>query len=390
MKTPKLFRVTTVPLSLEKLISGQMRFMKENGFDVYMVSSFYDKKNELELKEASPYISLNMTRTISPFKDLVSLIKMVILLIKYKPAIVHTHTPKAGLIGMLASWIARVPIRLHTVAGLPLMEATGLKRVVLTLVEKITYSCATYIYPNSTNLENFILESKFTNKKKIAVIGNGSSNGIDTNVFKRTEDINRLSNKLIETHQLSADDFIFVFVGRLVKDKGIEELIAAFKKLNIQYPTLKLILVGPEEPELDPLSLGCINEIHNNKAIIHVGYQQEVRPYLALSNALVFPSYREGFPNVPMQAGCFDLPSIVTNINGCNEIIVEGENGLIIPVKDENSLCNAMRTLYLDKNLHQKMSKNSRKMIVERYEQQKIWDLILGEYKKHLNKHVNI
>ena len=387
MLSPKLLRITTVPISLEKLLSGQMRFMKENGFDVYMVSSPNKKSLALEQKENASYLTVNMTRVISPFKDLISLMEMIKLLRKIRPSIVHTHTPKAGLIGMLASWITNVPIRLHTVAGLPLMEVRGTKRKILEIVEKITYYCATFVYPNSSNLKNFILKLKLTNKNKIAVIGNGSSNGIDIHAFKRTEEIEQVAISLMATHQLSVNHFIFVFVGRLVKDKGIEELIGAFKRLNIQYPILKLMLVGPEEPELDPLSEECINEIHHNEAIIHVGYQQEVRSYLALSNALVFPSYREGFPNVPMQAGCFDLPSIVTNINGCNEIIVEGENGLIVPVKDENSLFVAMKTLYLDKNIYQKMAQNSRKMIVDRYEQQKVWDLILEEYKKHLNHH---
>ena len=388
MNSHKLIRITTVPISLEKLLSGQMRFMKENGFDVYMVSSPNKKSLALEQKENASYLTVNMTRVISPFKDLISLMEMIKLLRKIKPSIVHTHTPKAGLIGMLASWITNVPIRLHTVAGLPLMEVRGTKRKILEIVEKITYYCATFVYPNSSNLKNFILKLKLTNKNKIAVIGNGSSNGIDIHAFKRTEEIEQVAISLMATHQLSVNHFIFVFVGRLVKDKGIEELIGAFKRLNIQYPILKLMLVGPEEPELDPLSEECINEIHHNEAIIHVGYQQEVRSYLALSNALVFPSYREGFPNVPMQAGCFGLPSIVTNINGCNEIIIEGENGLIVPVKDENALFVAMKTLYLDKNIYQKMAQNSRKMIVDRYEQQKVWDLILEEYKKHLNHHV--
>ena len=388
MNSHKLIRITTVPISLEKLLSGQMRFMKENGFDVYMVSSPNKKSLALEQKENASYLTVNMTRVISPFKDLISLMEMIKLLRKIRPSIVHTHTPKAGLIGMLASWITNVPIRLHTVAGLPLMEVRGTKRKILEIVEKITYYCATFVYPNSSNLKNFILKLKLTNKNKIAVIGNGSSNGIDIHAFKRTEEIEQVAISLMATHQLSVNHFIFVFVGRLVKDKGIEELIGAFKRLNIQYPILKLMLVGPEEPELDPLSEECINEIHHNEAIIHVGYQQEVRSYLALSNALVFPSYREGFPNVPMQAGCFGLPSIVTNINGCNEIIIEGENGLIVPVKDENALFVAMKTLYLDKNIYKKMAQNSRKMIVDRYEQQKVWDLILEEYKKHLNHHV--
>lgn len=379
-------RITTVPLSLQKLISGQMKYMGEQGFQVVMISSDFAEKDQLANDEQAEFIPVNMTRTISPFADLKSLYQLIKAFKKLKPQIVHTHTPKAGLLGMLASWIVGVPIRLHTVAGLPLMETVGIKRKVLELVEKLTYACATKVYPNSSNLKEFIIQQKFTNSNKLKVIGNGSSNGIDTNAFKKTAEIKLVADQLaIEYHLLSAH-FTFIFIGRVVRDKGIEELVSAFALLTKQYPDLRLLLVGPQEQELDPLSSSCLEEINNNPAIIAVGYQNDVRPYLVMSNALVFPSYREGFPNVPMQAGCFDLPAIVTNINGCNEIVVNGENGLIIPTKDSEALKAAMECLYLDQNLYQQMAGKARAMIVDRYEQQKVWDLILAEYELHLKQ----
>ncbi|MFD0939114.1 glycosyltransferase family 4 protein [Pedobacter boryungensis] len=382
----RLVRLTTVPLSLQKLIAGQMKFMGEHGFKVTMISSDFEGKSALSDSEQAEFIPVNMTRTISPFADLQSLYQLIKVFRKLKPQIVHTHTPKAGLLGMLASWFVKVPIRLHTVAGLPLMETSGVKRKILAIVERVTYSCATKVYPNSSNLKEFIIQQKFAKSDKLKVIGNGSSNGIDTNVFTRTEKIVQESKQIASLYNLKETDFVFVFVGRLVKDKGIEELVLAFDQLSVKYPDLKLLLVGPEEKELDPLSLKCLEIIHTNKAIITVGYQNDVKPYLALSKALVFPSYREGFPNVPMQAGCFDLPAIVTNINGCNEIIIEGENGLIIPTKESEALRNAMERLYLDQNLYRHMAEKARSMIVDRYEQEKVWDLILAEYQIHLKQ----
>jgi glycosyltransferase involved in cell wall biosynthesis len=382
----KLVRITTVPLSLQKLINGQMKYMGQNGFKVTMISSDFDGKEALSSAEHAAFIPINMTRTITPFADLKALYKLIKLCRKIKPTIVHTHTPKAGLLGMLASWIARVPIRLHTVAGLPLMETTGLKRKVLEMVEWLTYACATKVYPNSKVLKSFILDAKYAKAEKLKVIGDGSSNGINTQAFKRTAELDIAGQKLLIAHQLSETHFTFIFIGRLVRDKGIEELVAAFSTLTKKYPQLRLLLVGPEEPELDPLSPNCLAEIHNNPSIIAVGYQKDVRPYLAISKALVFPSYREGFPNVPMQAGCFDLPAIVTNINGCNEIIIEKENGLIIPVKDAEALRNAMECLYLEQNLYQSMSTKARKMIVARYEQSVVWSLILAEYELNLKQ----
>jgi glycosyltransferase involved in cell wall biosynthesis len=382
----KLIRITTVPLSLQKLISGQMKYMGEKGFQVMMISSDFAEKDQLIVDEQAEFIPVNMTRTISPFADLKSLYQLIKVFKKLKPQIVHTHTPKAGLLGMLASFIARVPIRLHTVAGLPLMETVGIKRKILELVEQLTYSCATKVYPNSSNLKDFIIQEKFAKTNKLKVIGNGSSNGIDTDLFKRNDEILQKANIISQQHLILSTDFTFIFVGRLVKDKGVEELVQAFHQLSIKYPDLKLLLVGPEENDLDPLSSQCLEIINKNKAIIAVGYQNDVKPYLALSKALVFPSYREGFPNVPMQAGCFDLPAIVTNINGCNEIVVNGENGLLIPTKDTEALRSAMECLYLDQNLYQHMAEQARPMIVDRYEQQKVWDLILSEYQLHLKQ----
>jgi glycosyltransferase involved in cell wall biosynthesis len=380
----KLVRITTVPLSLDKLLSGQLKYMHDHDFDVYMISSWDDSVPLIENREQSRFIRVDMTRTISPLKDIVSLIRMISVLRKLKPQIVHTHTPKAGLIGIVAARFAGVPVRLHTVAGLPLMETSGLKKTILEWAEWLTYCCAVKVYPNSKNLHDYIIKNKFCKPEKLEVIGNGSSNGIDTNYFKINPAIQQQAEKLKKEFLITDADFVFIFVGRLVKDKGIEELVQAFAQLNKTYPYLRLLLVGPFEPERDPLSTGCLNEIKNNNNIIITGFQNDVRPYLALSNVLTFPSYREGFPNVPMQAGCFDLPSIVTDINGCNEIIENKKNGLIIPVKDIESLQKAMELMIADQSLYLRIKDNARKMVVGRYERNKIWDLILQEYKYHL------
>jgi len=328
-----------------------------------------------------------MTRTISPLKDLAALFKLVRTLKRIKPHIVHTHTPKAGFLGMMAAWISRVPVRLHTVAGLPLMEERGLQRKILERIEKITYAFATKVYPNSKNLSAFIISNKLCSTEKIEVLGNGSSNGIDTEFFKLTPEISISSEQLKRKLNLDPGDFIFVFVGRMVKDKGIEELTRAFKKLKQKHSQIKMLLVGWFEPELDPLSQEAVNDIKSEKAILYVGFQQDIRPYLAISNALVFPSYREGFPNVPMQAGAAGLPSIVTDINGCNEIIEHEKNGLIIPVRDEHALYRAMARLITDESLYLRLKENARKMIVERYEQKHFWSLLYGECQLQLKKY---
>lgn len=379
----KLIRITTVPLSLKVLLKGQLRFMASNGFDVKGVSSEGEELREVHENEGIAVEAITMSRKITPFQDLKSLWEMWNFLRKEKPQIVHTHTPKAGIIGMLAARLAGVPHRLHTVAGLPLMEATGTKRKILNFVEKLTYSSATRVYPNSKGLYDFILQNNFTQSNKLKIIANGSSNGIDTAFFSpdQVTEIERVT--LREKLNIQPDDFVFVFVGRIVSDKGINELIKAFSELQIvenKPAGIKLLLVGGLENDLDPLNPETLAEINQNKDIISVGFQQDVRSFFAIADALVFPSYREGFPNVVMQAGAMGLPSIVSDINGCNEIIIEGENGLIIPSKNVEKLKEKMLTLAKDKNLYTKLKGNSRRMIENRYEQSVVWNALLEEY----------
>ena len=377
----KLFRITTVPISLEKLLENQLRFMKSH-YEMTAISS--DKSNldrVGQLQEVAVY-HVEMTRKITPWQDLKAVWQLYSYFKKEKPFIVHTHTPKAGTVGMIAAKLAGVPHRLHTIAGLPLLEARGLKRKLLNVVEKITYTCATRIYPNSYGLNEIIIQEKFCKANKLKVLGNGSSNGINTAYFSPENFSCQQNQSLKNSLEIQADDVVFIFVGRLVGDKGINEMIQAFKKISSETERIKLILVGPFESDLDPLGKDTLQEITTNNKIISVGFQKDVRPYLAISQCLTFPSYREGFPNVVMQAGAMGLPSIVTNINGCNEIIIEGENGTIIPVKDPDSLYQAMRKMADDISFRTQLQQNARHMIVSRYEQKIVWEAILAEYKR--------
>lgn len=382
MHKKKLLRITTVPISLKTLLKGQHRFMSKKGFEVIGVSSCGKELQDVEQNENVRVAILEMTRTISPFNDLKSLWEFYTLCKRERPTIVHSHTPKAGIVGMLGAKLAGVPVRLHTVAGLPLMEATGIKRSLLDFVEKLTYRCATKVYPNSTGLYDFILANNYTKKEKLKVIANGSSNGIDTQYFDSTLFSEVQKQELKQSLLLQPNDFVFIFVGRLVGDKGINELIEAFFKLPT--PNTKLLLVGPFESELDPLQPETLKVIKTHPNIISVGFQSDVRPYFAVSDCLVFPSYREGFPNVVMQAGAMGLPSIVTDINGCNEIIVEGENGTIIPVKNVATLVDAMQKMIYDTSYYHHLRQNARPMIQSRYEQRVVWEALLEEYKRVL------
>lgn len=381
MKKPKLLRVTTVPLSLMVLLRGQLRYMNEHGFEVVGVSSAGWEAEVVEKEEGIRVEVVEMSRQITPLRDLRALWQFYRLCKKEKPDVVHSHTPKAGIIAMLGAKMAGVPMRLHTVAGLPLMEATGNKRRLLDFVEKMTYRAATKVYPNSRGLEDFILKHKLTTKEKVKVLANGSSNGIDTAHFHPESVSEEEKADLRKELKIEAGDFVFVFVGRLVGDKGINELVRAFTRLKTRTDRrVKLVLVGPEERELDPLEGEVDEMMHGGEAIAVVGFRQDVRPYFGISDALVFPSYREGFPNVVMQAGAMGLPAIVSDINGCNEIIIPNTNGLIVPPKDEATLEEAMKKLAEDGELYRRLQQNARRLITERYEQGVVWEAVRGEY----------
>ena len=253
----KLFRITTVPMSLKYLLQGQMAFMSKNGFNVTMISSDGHEVNDVIENEKCDYFIITLTRKITPMRDLIATFRLYQFLRREKPDIIHTHTPKAGVVGMLASYIARVPIRLHTVAGLPLIEAKGIKRFILNFVEKFTYKFSTKVYPNSYGLKKIILNHRFASENKLKVIANGSSNGIDTSYFNpklySKHDINSLRSKL----GIKKNDFVFIFVGRLVGDKGINELVKVFNELCLSFNAIKLLLVGPFEDNLDRISYVC-------------------------------------------------------------------------------------------------------------------------------------
>ena len=358
-------------MSLSLLVKGQADFFRNKGHKYFLASGpcEHDITDEY-------YTELPLVRRPNIFKDIKALIATYIWLRRIRPDILHTHTPKAGLIGMIAGYFARVPVRVHTVAGIPWMETSGALRKFYKLFESLTYILATKIYPNSKGLQNFLIDELPFASRKYKVIGNGSSNGIDTDFFS-SDAVFDSKEKLRDDYSLPQDAFVWVFIGRIVKDKGINEMVEAFLKIGSKH---FLLLVGPFENDQDPISHETSLLIESCSNIRTYGFQKDVRPFIKLSDALVFPSYREGFPNVPMQAAAMGLPQIVTNINGCNEIVIQRVTGLIVPPKNSQTLLEAMIELANDLEARKMMSINSRSLIIKRYSRINIWNSIEEEY----------
>jgi len=373
----KIIRITTVPVSLKVLLRGQLKFVN-NHYDVIAVSSSGPELTEVEELEGIRTYPVEMSRKISPFRDILSICRLYKIFKKETPQIVHTHTPKAGFVAITAAFLAGVPNRLHTVAGLPLMETKGIKRIILLVVERFTYRLSTIVLPNSAGLRNFILSNRLTANSKLRILGNGSSNGINLEYFKTSESVKEQSDIIKEKYGLNGR-FIYLFIGRLVSHKGLNELVSSFMEISKKFPQTVLLLVGEFEDNLDPLSADTRRNM-SHASIIHVGYQSDIRPFLEISDVFVFPSYREGFPNVVLQACAFNLPCIVTDISGSNEIIKNNENGLIVDPKDEKKLINAMELLYTDSNLRKVLGEKNRIIIENKFDQTFVWGNLINLY----------
>jgi glycosyltransferase involved in cell wall biosynthesis len=381
----KLIRIATVPMALRYLLPGQMHFMASQGFDVLMISADGKELAEVIEKEQCRHMIVPMTRQITPFQDLKCLFRLIKIFRNEKPGIVHTHTPKAGLLGMLAAKLCGVKVRIHTVAGLPLMVEKGFKYQLLKFIEKLTYACAGQVWPNSNSLMQFIIKNKLCKTGKLKIIGKGSTNGININRFNPQNLNEKITGEIKKQINYSTEDTYLLCIGRLVVDKGIAELVHVFTQLQKTNDDLMLILVGEYETALDPLPAGILHEIEINPSIIHVNWTTQVEYYMNLAGFFVFPSHREGFPNVLLQAGAMGLPVICSHITGNIDIVTNNETGLIFESANEQQLLKLLQYAVLHPQHMQTMAKKLQQQIKENYPQENIWQNMLEAYKSLVN-----
>ena len=409
----KLIRVTTADISLNSLLKGQLKFLNQY-FEVIGVAKDTGVLKEVSEREGIRVVDAPLERPISLVKDIKGLWFLYRLFRKEKPWCVHANTPKGSLLAMIAAWFACVPHRVYTVTGLRYQGAHGFLRTILKTMERLSCLFATNVIPEGQGVLQCLKRDNIT-KKSLQVIHYGNINGKDTEFFSRDNAIQTASLKLADKHiflrnlsekearslvrselGFSNNDFIFVFIGRLVNDKGLGELADAIRKLENENLEIKLLLIGEIDGEDDVLAKDKLNYLMQSKNVKYIGVQSDIRPYLMVSDVLVFPSYREGFPNVPLEAGALGLPAIVTNINGSNEIIEDGVNGKIIQAPLDN---NGMRVNDITNELYtmmkwffhhpeevKRMGENARPIICERYEQQNVWKALLKFYNDLLIK----
>lgn len=381
----KFFIATTVPQTLN-FFRGNLRFLNKT-FEVCAISSEEERLNEIGEREGVRTHCISMRRPIALFRDVVCLLQFCRLFMKEKPTVVHGNTPKASLLSLLAAKITGVKVRIYMCHGLRYQGSKGVLRWVLMNMERISCACAHEVICVSNGVKDGLISDGICPASKAMVVHHGSAGGIDLKKFDPTdkeEDRLRIRKDL----NINKDDFVFIFIGRVVRDKGVNELLSAFDQLDTDDRHIHLIIVGDSDDGLDPITEMSHEIVDNNERVHLVGKQMDVRPYLNASDVLVLPSYREGFGMVLIEAGAMNLPCITTDVTGCNEIIIDGENGLLVPPKDENALSGAMKHFLNNPTDVERMALNARKLITERYEQQVVWNALLKEYKRMVGERV--
>ena len=380
---PKIIRTATVPLSLDIFCRGLFKSLSEE-YEMVALSSPLPELWRIHERERVRTIAVPMKRQIAPASDLVSLVRLRRVFREEKPDMVHSITPKAGLLSMMAARAAGVPVRVHTFTGLIFPYEKGWKHRLLRLTDRITAACATHVVPEGEGVKDDLINYGVT-KKPMQVLGNGNVRGVDLNYYQCTDEMKRRGLELREMLGIPKKDFVFLFVGRFDRDKGLEELVRAFYRINSRHPGTHLLLAGEEENGGKRLPEVVKNMIDMHPCIHSSGsWTLDVRPWYAAADALVHPSYREGFPNVVIEAGAMGLASIVTDINGSREIIVQGRNGVIVPPHDEKALYREMTSFVRDRDRVRSMAAKARPLVSKRYEQQYVRQCLADFYSEIL------
>ncbi|MEB6201984.1 glycosyltransferase family 4 protein [Mammaliicoccus fleurettii] len=377
MNNKKVFQLITVSKSVY-LLKGQIEYLRKNKINMHLISS---EGKELEQYPDNIVHKIQIKREISIIKDIQSLLKLIILFLKERPYIVNAGTPKAGLLGMLASYITRRPHRIYTVRGLRLETVSGNKYKILFLMEKIAMFCATDIIAISDSLKNRIIELNLNSNKKIKVFGNGSSNGLNLKDYKKSD--NNIENAIYR--QLDGQ-FVIGYLGRIVKDKGIEDLVNAFKIIEKKYSNVKLLVIGSIE-DGDPINQHDLSFILNNKNVIYKNHVDKPIKYYNNMDVFIFPTYREGFGNVSIEAQALGIPTITYNVTGAKDTVINNETGFIVEPGNYEEIAEKIELLINDENLKVSLGEKGEQWVNATFSNEIIWKEMLEFYKLKLKEH---
>ncbi len=375
----RLVHITTVPDSLDFFI-GQVGYMKAQGLEVHAVSSPGELLDRFAALERVPVHALAMPRRITPLRDLAAVVRLARLLRRLRPTIVHAHTPKAGLLGMIGAWLTRVPVRIYHLHGLPLTTAAGLKRFLLRWSEKVSCRLAHQVLCVSHSLREEALAEGLCRPERIKVLLAGSINGVDAAEAFNPQRVGNTTRADIRTrYGIPPDALVVGYVGRVVRDKGMAELVESWQLLREEFPQLHLLIVGPFEPQ-DPVSPEVERVLRSDPRIHLAGLSLDVPPLYAAMDVVALPTYREGFGIVAIEAGAMELPVVATHIPGCVDAVADGVTGTLVPVRDGRALAEALRRYLRDPELRRQHGQAGRRRVLRDFRPEAIWDAVFQEY----------
>lgn len=384
-RPPRVACLATDPITARFLMAGQLSFLSQCGFDVTLIAGPGEDLEVTAQRENVRVVPVSMSREITPLQDWRSLRHLTEVLRELKPDIVNAGTPKAGLLGMLAATRAQVPVRIYTLRGLRMETATGLKRLILTTTERIAARCAHKVICVSPSLRRAFIDFHLGTAGQTVVLGGGSSNGVDTKRFASTPERQAEGLALRRSLAIPDDARVIGFVGRLTCDKGVAELVAAYAALLHEFEDLHLLLVGGFE-EGDPLSLEMRDAIWTHPNIHITGFVNNTAPYYSAIDLLVFPSHREGLPNVPLEAAAAGRPTAGFAATGTVDSVQHGVTGTLVPVGDIHGLTEAVRRYLTDEALLSQHGANARIRVETQFRREVIWQQLAELYNNELQQ----
>lgn len=368
-----IVHVVNISFVIPYFLGKQLNWFVEKGHKEYIVCSPSDEMEEFSKRYSFEYKPIEVLRKISIGKDLKAVWSTYRYIKEVKADVVTGHTPKGGLVAMLAAWMARVPIRIYLRHGLVYETSTGLKRCLLVNIDRLASRLATKIVCVSPSVARRSVEDGLNPEWKQTVLAHGTCNGIDIERFSKDAIYNERTIALKHELGINEGDFVIGFAGRLVRDKGIIELVRAYQEIRKEHQNVKLMLVGMLEIR-DALPEDVVKIIKEDKGIISTGYvgYATIEQYYALMDVYVLPSYREGFPTSVLEASAMEIPVITTRATGCCDSILDGETGIFVN-HDEKDLEQALQRLYDAPSLRENMGKAGRKFVEDNFRQDIVW-----------------
>jgi glycosyltransferase involved in cell wall biosynthesis len=374
-----LLLVNTPPLFAQWFLRGQLQYMRDAGFEVTVVTAPGPGLLETCHPEGATPIGVPIVREISLLKDLLSLWRLCSVMRRVRPVISNVGTPKAGLLGGIAAWLTCVPCRIYTMHTLRFETTRGLKRRVLLLTERLACSLAHRVICDSESLRQRAVEMGIVSADRATALASGSANGVNTKLFAPSADLLRKASLLRHQLGFGVNDPILGFVGRITRDKGIPELLAAFDNLRQEFPELQLLLVGDYE-DGDPIAPALRHRIETDLHIVRTGFVRNPEVYYQMMNVLALPSYREGFGNAVLEASAIGRPVVATRATGLIDAVVDGITGFLVPIGDSTALAGSVSRLIKEPHLANRMGEAGRARAVREFAQESVWQALLHEY----------